>query len=105
LSCITELSNVIGYLFSGVAGGGRRKESGGQGAGIGGASSSLFEPDVVLLYALCLSYHFNAEAVLFACLSSSIYFIQPFKNAFLSRNLDQNMPKNAYFWKRSCKSP
>jgi len=22
------------------------------------------------------------------------------KNALLSRNLDQNMPKNAYFWKK-----
>jgi len=30
--------------------------------------SSTFEPDVVL-YAVCLSYHSNTEAVFFACLS------------------------------------
>jgi len=27
---------------------------------------------------------------------------QPFKNVFLSRNLDQNVPKNAYFLEKSC---
>jgi len=32
--------------------------------------------------------------------SASTLFIQPFKNAVLSRNLDQNMLKNAYFWKK-----
>jgi len=26
-----------------------------------------------------------------------MHFIQPFKNAFLSRNTEQNMHKNAYF--------
>jgi len=31
------------------------------------------------------------------------YFIQPFKNAVLSKNLDQSMPKDTYFWKKSCK--
>jgi len=37
---------------------------------------------------------------------ASTFLIQPIKNAVLSRNLDQNMPKNAYFWKNSCvKSP
>jgi len=28
--------------------------------------------------------------------------IQPFKNSFLSKNLEQNMPKNAYSLKKSC---
>jgi len=35
----------------------------------------------------------------------STHFIQRFKNAFLSRNLDQNMLKNAYFLKKAEKSP
>jgi len=34
---------------------------------------------------------------------ASTHLIQPFKNAVLSRILDQIMPKNAYFWKKSCK--
>jgi len=34
---------------------------------------------------------------------TATHLIQPFKNAILSRYLDQNMPKNAYFWKKSCK--
>jgi len=36
--------------------------------------------------------------------SNTLTVIQPFKNAVLSRNLDQNMPKNSYFWRKSCKS-
>jgi len=32
--------------------------------------------------------------------STSTHLIQPFKNAALSRNLDQIMPINAYFWKK-----
>jgi len=35
---------------------------------------------------------------------TSTHFIQPFKNAVLSRNLEQNMLKNAHFWKKSVKS-
>jgi len=31
---------------------------------------------------------------------ASTYLLSPFKNAVLSRNLDQNMPKNAYFWEK-----
>jgi len=34
---------------------------------------------------------------------ASTQLIQPFKNVDLSRNLDQNMPKNAYFLKKNCK--
>jgi len=29
---------------------------------------------------------------------------QPFKHVFLSRNLDQNVPKNVYFLEKSCKN-
>jgi len=36
---------------------------------------------------------------------TSTHLIQPFKNAVLSRNLDQNMPKNAYFLKKAVKLP
>jgi len=32
--------------------------------------------------------------------SHALTVIQRFKNAVLSRNLDQNMLKNAYFWKK-----
>jgi len=35
----------------------------------------------------------------------STYLIQPFKNAVLSKNLDQNMPKNAYFGKKAATLP
>jgi len=34
---------------------------------------------------------------------ASTHLIQPFKNAVLSWNLDQNIPKNAYFWEKICK--
>jgi len=34
---------------------------------------------------------------------ASTHFIQTFKNAFFSRNLGQNMLKNAYLLKKSCK--
>jgi len=36
---------------------------------------------------------------------ASTHLIQPFKNAVLSRNLNQIMSKNAYFWKKAVKSP
>jgi len=29
---------------------------------------------------------------------ASTHFFQPFKSSFLSKTLDQNMPKNAYFY-------
>jgi len=31
---------------------------------------------------------------------ASAHFIQPFKNVFFSKNLELNMPKNAYFFKK-----
>jgi len=34
---------------------------------------------------------------------ASTHFIQTFKNAFFSRNLGQNILKNAYFLEKSCK--
>jgi len=36
--------------------------------------------------------------------STLTHFIQPFENALLSRNLDQNNPKNAYFLVKTVKS-
>jgi len=35
---------------------------------------------------------------------ASTHLIQPFESEVLSRNLDQNMPKNAYFFEKKLKN-